>query len=94
MPTTITAADLRPRELQVVRKILEGKTYEQMAQDMGLGAETIKSYAKRVRAKLNVTSKIQIAMWAVNNNITAEGSADVNAPGKKAVGLGKRSQRV
>lgn len=54
---------LSPRELDVVRRIVEGKKYRDIADELGLGYETIKTYAARIRSKLGVHSKTEIATW-------------------------------
>lgn len=58
---------LSPRELEVLRGILANKTYPQIAAQLGLGLETIKSYTSRLRAKLNVENKVGLALWAERN---------------------------
>jgi len=55
--------NLSPRELDVVRRIVEGKKYRDIAEELGLGYETIKTYAARIRNKLDVHSKTEIATW-------------------------------
>ena len=39
-------------------------TYVEIAEELGLAYETVKTYAKRVRKKLGFNSKVQIALWA------------------------------
>ena len=51
------------RELEVVRLIVKGKKYREIAVDLQLGYETVKTYAARIRKKLNVHSKTEIATW-------------------------------
>jgi NarL family two-component system response regulator LiaR len=54
---------LSSRELEVVRRIVEGKKYREIAQELRLGYETVKTYASRIRKKLGVHSKTEIATW-------------------------------
>lgn len=54
---------LSPRELDVVRRIVAGKKYRDIAEELDLGYETIKTYAARIRSKLGVHSKTEIATW-------------------------------
>jgi len=58
MATDIT---LSARELDVIRLIVKGKKYREIAVELNLGYETIKTYAARIRKKLNVHS---INFWA------------------------------
>lgn len=67
--TTMRATtSLSERELAVVRGIAEGKTYEQIAVDLNLGFETVRTHVRTVRKKLNLT-KAGIAAWAVREKI-------------------------
>ena len=54
---------LSARELDVVRLIVKGKKYREIASDLQLGYETVKTYAARIRKKLHVHSKTEIATW-------------------------------
>ena len=55
---------LTERELQVVELIGTCMTYAEIAEELGLGYETIKTYAGRVRKKLGLKSKVAVALWA------------------------------
>lgn len=72
--TTTTA--LSDRETEVVEQIAQGKTYVEIAEDLGLTFETVKTYAARIRKKLNVNSKIKIALWAVEHGVVTNGRHD------------------
>jgi|TARA_R110002051_G_scaffold181247_1_gene250705 DNA-binding CsgD family transcriptional regulator len=60
---------LTARELQVVKLIVKGMRYKEIAQSLGLSYETVKTYVGRIRKKLNVSSKTEVAMWAIRNGI-------------------------
>lgn len=60
---------LTARELQVVALIVEGMRYKEIAQSLGLSYETVKTYVGRIRKKLDVSSKTEVAMWAIRNGI-------------------------
>tara|TARA_R110000824_G_C15189850_1_gene674613 strand:- start:1281 stop:1529 length:249 start_codon:yes stop_codon:yes gene_type:complete len=55
---------LTERELQVAGMVGLCMTYVEIAEELGLAYETVKTYAKRVRKKLGFNSKVQIALWA------------------------------
>ena len=55
---------LTPRERQVVLLIQQNKKYREIATELGLGYETVKTYATRIRKKLDLSSKVAIALWA------------------------------
>ena len=60
---------LSPREKAVVLGIAEGKTYQAIAESLGVGYETVKTYAARLRKKLGLNSKTSVAVWAVRNKL-------------------------
>jgi DNA-binding NarL/FixJ family response regulator len=65
----MTTVELSDREMEVVKQIAQGKTYKEIAEELGLTFETVKTYAARIRRKLQVTSKIKIALWAIENGV-------------------------
>jgi DNA-binding CsgD family transcriptional regulator len=65
----ITPKKLTARELDVVKLIVSGMRYKGIADSLGLSYETIKTYVGRIRKKLGVQSKTEIAMWAIRNGI-------------------------
>tara|TARA_R110002020_G_scaffold16515_16_gene58318 strand:- start:1787 stop:1993 length:207 start_codon:yes stop_codon:yes gene_type:complete len=65
----IPEAKLTARELEVVELIVKGLRYKEIATSLGLSYETIKTYVGRIRKKLGVSSKTEVAMWAIRNGI-------------------------
>lgn len=55
---------LSEKERTVLKGILRDKTYPQIAHDMGLSHESVKTYASRLRAKLGINTKIGLALFA------------------------------
>ncbi len=64
-----TEIKLTPRESDVVKLIVKGLRYKEIADDLGLSYETVNTYVGRIRRKLSVSSKTEIALWAVRNGI-------------------------
>lgn len=60
---------LTPRESDVIKLIVKGLRYREIADDLGLSYETVKTYVGRIRKKLAVSSKTEIALWAVRNGV-------------------------
>ncbi|WP_432990735.1 LuxR C-terminal-related transcriptional regulator [Dactylosporangium sp. CA-233914] len=56
---------LAPREVETLRWIALGLTHSQIATRMGLSQATVNTYAKRIRAKLNVTNKAELTRMAI-----------------------------
>nr|WP_221379885.1 response regulator transcription factor [Actinoplanes polyasparticus] len=55
---------LAPREVETLRFIASGMTEAQIARRMGLSPATVNTYAKRIRAKLNVNNKAELTQMA------------------------------
>jgi len=58
---------LTKRERQVVALIGQDMKYKAIAEELGLGYETVKTYAARIRKKLNLGTKVAVALWAERN---------------------------
>jgi DNA-binding NarL/FixJ family response regulator len=56
---------LAPREVETLRYIALGYTHSQIATRMGLSTATVNTYAKRIRAKLNVNNKAALTRVAI-----------------------------
>jgi DNA-binding NarL/FixJ family response regulator len=56
---------LAPREIETLRFIASGYTHSQIATRMGLSQATVNTYAKRIRAKLNVNNKADLTRAAI-----------------------------
>lgn len=55
---------LSPRELEVVEGLAQGHTYAQIADQLGVTENTLKTYIKRVYSKLNVHNRTQAVLEA------------------------------
>jgi DNA-binding CsgD family transcriptional regulator len=61
------ATKLSPREKQVARRVGKSMTVQEIADDLGLSYDTVKKYLDRIRDKLGLRRKTEIAIWALNN---------------------------
>ena len=66
------AQPLTPRELEVVKLLVEGLTNKQIAGILGVSASTIKTHVQSIIRKLGVSDRTQAAVWAVRNSMTQE----------------------
>lgn len=53
---------LSPRELEVVAGLAQGYTYAQIAGQLGITENTLKTHIKRVYSKLNVHNRTQAVL--------------------------------
>jgi len=60
---------LTAREAQVLRLVSEGHTIAEIAQQLRLGATTIRTHLRNVRAKLAVRSTLEAACVALRNGL-------------------------
>jgi DNA-binding NarL/FixJ family response regulator len=53
----LTGWDLTPRERQVLESLIEGRSNRQIAEDLNLGQETVKSYLRNLYRKLGARDR-------------------------------------
>jgi DNA-binding NarL/FixJ family response regulator len=63
------AAELTPREREVVVLIAEGGTNREIAKHLGMTERTARTHVSNILAKLGLTSRTQAAMWAVREGL-------------------------
>lgn len=56
---------LTPRELEVLRLVVEGQTNHEIARALGIGSGTVKSHVEHIIAKLGAADRTQAAVRAV-----------------------------
>jgi DNA-binding NarL/FixJ family response regulator len=77
--TDPTPAALTPRETDVLRLIGRGMSNKQIASQLGLGLRTVESHVSSVLGKLGLTSRTEVALYAVSRH--ASGSGAHGTPG-------------
>lgn len=60
---------LTRRELQVLRKIVEGKTNQEAGLELGISDKTIEKHLESIFAKLGVSSRVEAAVLAVREGL-------------------------
>lgn len=55
--------DLTAREREVLTALAAGDSYAEIARDMVIDVETVRSHAKRIRRKLGVSASSQLRGW-------------------------------
>jgi two-component system nitrate/nitrite response regulator NarL len=66
---------LTPREKEVLRRIVAGQSTGQMAGEMDIAINTLRSYVKNVLTKLGAHSRLQAAALAAREDLLGELSA-------------------
>lgn len=76
---------LTDRELEVLRRIVDGQSTKQMARSMGIAASTVRTYAQNVLTKLGAHSRLEASAIAVRTRLLDEAAiASANAGRKPA----------
>ncbi len=66
----MTVRDLSDRERAVLRGICADKTYAEIAFELKVAYDTVKTYASRLRAKLGINTKVGLALYAQKHKIS------------------------
>ena len=70
-PQATRAIGLTPRETHVVAMIAAGAPNKEIARQLGLSMNTVKSHIRTAYRAMGVTSRTQAVLWAVDHGITA-----------------------
>ncbi|NSC25231.1 response regulator transcription factor [Streptomyces albus subsp. chlorinus] len=68
------AEPLTERELDVVRLVARGRTNEEIAAELYVTLSTVKTHLGNAQRKLSTRNRVEIAAWAWQNGICAEGA--------------------
>lgn len=61
--------DLSERELDVIKLVIEGSSNQEIANELKLSPDTIKTHIRRIMAKMGVNDRTQIAVKALRERI-------------------------
>ena len=73
-PAAVTdrAADLSPREREVLRLVVAGLLNKQIAQRLGISERTVKAHLTSAFARIGVSDRTQAALWAQRHGLDAD----------------------
>lgn len=63
------AGELTRREVQVLTLVADGRSNQQIASELGISLDTVKTHMSRIFQRLGVRDRAQAAAWAVRNNL-------------------------
>jgi DNA-binding NarL/FixJ family response regulator len=63
------ANELTDREVEILNRLVEGKSNARMAEELGLSVKTIEKHMSSIFTKLNVTSRVEAADYAVRSGL-------------------------
>lgn len=61
----VTSKSLTPREMDVLKWVVKGKTNQEIGMELGISQKTVEKHLESVFAKLKVTSRVEAAVLAV-----------------------------
>jgi len=60
---------LSPREREVLRLIARGHSNRQVARDLGIGEQTVKTHVRSILMKLDLQDRVQVAIFALRHQV-------------------------
>ena len=68
-PATVPRPALTDRELQVLRRVAEGRTTKQIADELDISVHTVRNHVRSFRSKLRASSKLDVVMTAMRQGV-------------------------
>jgi DNA-binding NarL/FixJ family response regulator len=72
-PGTVTSESLTSRETEVLRRLADGLTTEQIAADLYVSVNTVRNHVNNIIRKLNVHSRLEAVSFAIRNGLIRVG---------------------
>jgi DNA-binding NarL/FixJ family response regulator len=66
---TDSAAELTPREVEVVILVGKGRANKEIGARLGISERTARTHVSNILRKLHLTSRTQLALWAVSEGL-------------------------
>lgn len=66
-PPAATHTDLTEREREILGLLADGRSNKEIARELGISDATVKVHIKHLLRKLNMKSRLEAAVWALQN---------------------------
>lgn len=64
--------DLTPRELEILRLVIEGKTNKAIATEIYISEKTVEFHLDHLYTKIGVRTRLMAGVWAIQQGIETE----------------------
>ena len=71
VPAASPAEALSPREREILRCLARGASNKEIARELDVAESTVKIHVQHILRKLELTSRVQAAVWAVEHGIAS-----------------------
>jgi DNA-binding NarL/FixJ family response regulator len=78
-PARVERHGLTEREIGVLKLVAEGMSNKQIGESLGISARTVENHLSNILRKLNVNFRLQAALYAIREGLTAEPTGDREA---------------
>jgi NarL family two-component system response regulator LiaR len=87
--------DLTPREEDVLRLVAMGRSNAEIARELTIGEQTVKTHVSHILAKLGLSCRTQAALYAIHNGLIQKGAVQpaTEAGGPAGAPVPARSSR-
>jgi NarL family two-component system response regulator LiaR len=75
---------LSPREREVLRLIARGHSNRQIARDLAIGEQTVKTHVSSILAKLDLLDRVQVAIFAIRHQVDSHEQSSSQADRTKS----------
>jgi DNA-binding NarL/FixJ family response regulator len=82
-PTTPQFDQLSPRETEVFRLLARGLTNHEIAQQLVVGENTVKTHVARILTKLELRDRVQAVVLAYESGLVTPAASELNPPHRK-----------
>jgi two-component system nitrate/nitrite response regulator NarL len=66
---TAAGPELSPREREIVVCLTRGASNKEIARELGVAESTVKIHVQHILRKLDLSSRVQVAVWAIEHGI-------------------------
>ena len=73
VPAASPAEALSPREREILRCLARGASNKEIARELDVAESTVKIHVQHILRKLDLTSRVQAAVWATEHGLAGKG---------------------